>query len=336
MFSGGEERKFNNIKLYARRVFIQENAQTMMPEYLSFVHGLVDSDDLPLTISRENLQQTRILQVIRKNLVKKVVEAIEALAQDDDAEKYKKFYSHFSRNLKLGVHDDSKNRERLTNLLRFRSSKDEENESRSLADYVADMDSALTLPGEDPGGERELVKTFKPACDKVKEILGDYVDKVVISQRMENSPCCLVSGKYGYSANMERILKAQALRDPTNSSMVPAKKIMELNPQHVLVRQLRDAAPKDDNAHKTICSDLSWVLYETALLTSGFSLDNPSAFADRVHRLVAHGLGLLETPPGVPLPPSLRDTMNNDSGANTDGAPNAATEDTSGEMEQVD
>jgi molecular chaperone HtpG len=216
---------------------------------------------------------------------------------------------------------------------------------QQITDYdgkklICATEEGLTLPGEDPGGERELVKTFKPACDKVKEILGDYVDKVVISQRMENSPCCLVSGKYGYSANMERILKAQALRDPTNSSMVPAKKIMELNPQHVLVRQLRDAAPKDDNAHKTICSDLSWVLYETALLTSGFSLDNPSAFADRVHRLVAHGLGLLETPPGVPLPPSLRDTMNNDSGANTDGAPNAtpnaATEDTSGEMEQVD
>ena len=408
MFSGGEERRHNNIKLYARRVFIKDNAKELMPEYLSFIHGVVDSDDLPLNISRESLQKTNILNVIRKNLVKKSLEMIEKLAEDES--KYKEFYTVFSRSMKLGVHDDRKNRARIASLLRYQTSKSEGTE-RSFAQYVADMDEKqdsiyyvigespemvasspfveriqargyevmymteaideytmqqlteydgkkfvcateenLKLPGDDDVDEKELEASFKAACDKVKEILGENVEKVVISQRMESSPCCLVSAKYGYSANMQRIIKAQALRDATSMMMVPSKKIMELNPQHLLVRQLRDAAQKDDDVHKRVCSDLSWVMYETALLTSGFTLDNPSAFAGRVHRLVAHGLGLGETPPGVapPLPPSLAETVEKDQGKappapDTGNTPPAAdtgkvlaTDDSACEMEEVD
>tara|TARA_B100002051_G_scaffold191739_1_gene181756 strand:- start:1565 stop:3805 length:2241 start_codon:yes stop_codon:yes gene_type:complete len=367
MFQGGEDRRHNNIKLYARRVFIKENEKELMPEYLSFIRGVVDSDDLPLNISRETLQQTRILRVIRKNLVKKSLEMIEGLSEDP--EKYKAFYSGFSRSLKLGVHDDQKNRDRIAKLLRYRTSKSD-TEERSFEQYVADMpegqedmyyvigespemvatspfvekikargfevlymteaideytmqqlkeyegkrlvcatEEGLVLPGDDKDDESELEASFKPACDKIKEVLGDRVEKVIVSNRMENSPCCLVSTKYGYSANMQRIIKAQALRDSTSMAMVPSKKIMEINPQHLLVRQVRDAAKKDDKANGQVCTDLAWVMYETSLLTSGFSLDNPSSFADRVHRLVAHGLGLGETPPGVPLPPTLAESF---------------------------
>jgi molecular chaperone HtpG len=391
MFSGGEEKKFNHIKVYARRVFIQENAKELMPDYLSFIHGVVDSDDLPLNISREGLQQTRILKVIRKSLVKKSLDAIEELAED--AEKYKKFYGAFARNLKLGIHDDQKNRARIAGLLRFQTSKSEE-EQVSLKDYAGRMvegqkalyyvigesaqvvanspfverlrergyevlymtdaideyamqqltefdgmplvcatEEGLTLPGDDEESDKETQKSFQEACDKVKEILGDRVDKVITSQRMENSPCCLVSGKYGYSANMQRILKAQALRDSTSMMMTPSKKIMELNPQHLLVRQLRDASDKDDKAHKTVCSDLSWMLFETALLTSGFTLDNPAAFADRVHRLVAHGLGLGGTPPGTR--PSMTKEKEKEREVEVDG-PAQAPVDGVHTMEEVD
>ena len=389
MFQGGEEKRTNNLKLYSRRVLIKDNEKALMPEYLSFVHGIVDSDDLPLNISRETLQQTRILGVIRKNLVKKTLEMIEGVSEESD--RYKRFYDAFSRNLKLGVHDDQKNRDRIAKLLRYRSSKSD-SEDRSFAQYVADMAEeqdaiyyvigespeivasspfvekikergfevlymtepideytmqqlheydgkkfvsatveGLILPGESPEEEKELEASFKPACEKIKKILGDHVDKVIISGRMENSPSCLVSSRYGYSANMQRILKAQALRDSTSLALAPAKKIMELNPQHLLVRQLRDAAGKDDKANEQVCSDLAWVLFETSLLTSGFSLDNPSAFADRVHRLVAHGLGLGETPPGVPLPPTLAESFTKQKAKEAAAA--AGEEDA---MEQVD
>ena len=392
MFQGGEERCYNNIKLYARRVFIKDNEKALMPEYLSFVHGIVDSDDLPLNISRETLQQTRILRVIRKNLVKKSIEMIEELSEDP--ERYKTFYAVFSRSLKLGVHDDQKNRDRIAKLLRYRTSKSN-TEDRSFAQYVEDMpeeqkdmyyvigespevvdsspfvekikargfevlymteaideytmqqlkefegrqlvcatEEGLTLPGDDE--ETELKETFKQTCDKIKEVLGDHVENVIISNRMENSPCCLVSTKYGYSANMQRIIKAQALRDSTSMMMVPSKKIMEINPQHLLIRQLKDAAAKDDKANAQVCSDLAWVLFETALLTSGFTLSNPSSFADRVHRLVAHGLGLGETPPGVPLPPTLAESF---AAQKLKEASEAAAQETEREtdpMEQVD
>ena len=172
---------------------------------------------------------------------------------------------------------------------------------------VCATEEGLRLPGDDEDSVKDLQTQYKVTCEKVKEILGDNVESVVMSQRMENSPCCLVSGKYGYSANMQRILKAQALRDAQSMMMVPSKKIMELNPQHVLVRQIHDAAPKDDKASKQVTRDLAWMLYETALLTSGFTLDQPSVFADRVHRLVANGMGLATA--NTPMPPSLAEAQ---------------------------
>ena len=348
-----ENRKVkNNIKLYVRRVFIMDNAEDLIPEYLNFVKGLVDSEDLPLNISRETLQHNKILKVIRKNLVKKCLELFNEITED--AESYKTFYEQFSKNLKLGIHEDSQNRKKVAELLRYHSSASGD-DMTSLKDYVARMKEnqtqiyyitgesrdqvanssfvervtkrgfevlymvepideycvqqlkeyegktlvsvtkeGLELPEDEDEKKRfeEQKAKFEGLCKVMKDVLDKKVEKVVVSKRLVSSPCCIVTSQFGWTANMERIMKAQALRDTSTMGYMAAKKQLELNPDHAIIETLRQKAEADKN-DKSI-KDLVFLLFETSLMSSGFTLENPQAHANRIHRMIKLGLGIDE------------------------------------------
>eukprot|EP00058_Branchiostoma_floridae_P028000 XP_002613491.1 hypothetical protein BRAFLDRAFT_119839 [Branchiostoma floridae] len=346
------KKKKNNIKLYVRRVFIMDNCEELIPEYLNFMKGVVDSEDLPLNISREMLQQSKILKVIRKNLVKKCLELFADLHEDKD--NYKKFYESFSKNLKLGIHEDGQNRKKLSDLLMYHSSAAGE-DMTTLKDYVSRMKDnqkdiyyitgeskasvehsafvervtkrgfevlymvepideyavqqlkeydgkklisvtkeGLELPEEEEEKKRreELKAKFEPLCKVMKDILDKKVEKVVVSNRLVSSPCCIVTSQYGWSANMERIMKAQALRDNSSLGYMAAKKHLEINPDHPIIDSLREKADADKN-DKSV-KDLCMLLYETSLMASGFTLEDPQVHAGRIYRMIRLGLGIDE------------------------------------------
>merc|ERR1712042_293899 len=221
---------------YVRRVFIMENCEEVMPEWLNFVKGVVDSEDLPLNISREMLQQSKILKVIRKNLVKKCLELFGEISEDKD--NYKKFYEQFSKNIKLGIHEDTQSRAEIADLLRYSSSASGD-ELTSLKDYVSRMKENQKDIYYITGESKEIVaasafvekvkkKGFEVLCKVIKEILDKKVEKVTVSNRLVGSPCCIVTSTYGWSANMERIMKAQALRDTSTMGYLAAKKHLEI------------------------------------------------------------------------------------------------------------
>merc|ERR1711953_1475441 len=347
-----QKKKKNNIKLYVRRVFIMDDCEELIPEYLSFVKGVVDSEDLPLNISREYLQKTNILKTIKKSITKKCLELIAEVAEN--SEDWKKFYEQFSKNLKLGIHEDQTNREKLSNFLRYHTSKSGE-DMISLKEYVARMKEGQKdiyfITGEskaavaaspfieglkkkglevlyliDPIDEyviqqlkdfeekklkncskegldleddedakkklEEQKAAFEGLCTLIKEVLGDKVEKVLVGTRMLESPCILVTSEWGWSANMERIMKAQALRDSSMSSYMVSKKTLEINPEHSIVVELKKRADAD-KSDRTV-KDLIWLLYETSLLTSGFSLDEPTGFGNRIHRMIKFALTINE------------------------------------------
>ena len=376
----------NAIKLYVRRVFIMENCEDLMPEYLNFVKGVVDSEDLPLNISREMLQQSKILKVIRKNLVKKCIELFEEISEDKD--NFKKFYEQFAKNLKLGIHEDSTNRKKLSEFLRYYTSSSGE-ETTGLKDYVSRMKENQTciyyITGESkdvvansafvervkkrgfevvymvdpideycvqqlkefdgkklvsvtkenlelPESEEEKKKfeedkvKFEKLCKVVKDILDKKVQKVDVSNRLVSSPCCIVTGEYGWTANMERIMKAQALRDSSTMGYMASKKNLEINPDHSIIKTLLERVEKD--AEDKTVKDLVNLLFETALLTSGFALEEPQLHASRIFRMIKLGLDINEEEEEEPVAGSSEQTPS--------AAKPEATEEDSSRMEEVD
>lgn len=344
MFQQTEKTKCN-VKLYVKRVFITDDFKELMPNYLDFISGIVDTEDLPLNVSREILQQNKMLKLIRKTLVKKSIELIENIKTDEKT--YNSFYQSFSKNIKLGVYEDSKYRTRLSKLLQFLSSKSEE--LRTFEDYISDMPEnqpgiyyitgeskdivsnspfveKLTKKGwevlylvepideymlqnlkeyngkpllcvtksdvdfgdtiEEKTKNNEMTLKYATFCSKIQNVLGKHIEKVIVSNRITDSPCCIVTSSSGMSSNMERIIKAQAMADNNPMQFMMNKKTFEINPENKIINAIYNKFTEDENSIK----DMIWLLYETSMLDSGFSLDKPRDFTGRIHRIMSLGL----------------------------------------------
>lgn len=346
----------NNMKLYVKRVFIMDECEDLMPEYFGFIKGIVDSNDLPLNVSREMLQQNKIIKQIKKTIVKRVIELLYDLEQNKP-EKYKTLYAKYSKNIKHGVYDDRVNRDKLIGLLKYHSSASG-SDMISLQQYVDRMkdgqkniyymtgesvDSmqqspfieALTKKGievlfmseaideymmlsvrdfkdfnfvcctkdvnlvEASDEEKEEFEKLKAEntklCEHISNVLGTHnVSGVQISNRLVDTPCVVVTSEASWTANMERIMKAQALQsnnDIVYNAMKP-RKILEINPNHKFFKVI--CKHFDDTTKNNITRDLIWMLYESALLQSGFNVTNPNNFVKRMHRIVAVGLDIDE------------------------------------------
>jgi len=345
MFQSNKDIK--NIKLYVKRVFITDDCKELVPEWLSFIKGVIDSNDLTLNVSRELLQQGRTLRLIKKQIVKKALDMFAEIAEDE--KQYLEFYNNHQKFIKLGIHEDSENRDKLSKFLRFNSLKSQEDKI-SLDKYIENMkegiDKIFYISGEsvqsvinspfleklkkdghdvllltDPideylvqqlkkYGEKELISVssndfkldtetedikkyeeeFKDLCEKFKEQLSDSVKDVTVSTRVVDSPCCLVTDSQSYSANMQRIMKAQAMGNNSMMDYMMGKASMEINPTNKIIIALKDRLAKDSKDH--VISDLVSLLYEMSLLTSGFTLKDPSQFANKFSKMLALGLSI--------------------------------------------
>lgn len=364
--------KSTSLKLYVRRVLISNEFDDFLPRYLSFVKGIVDSEDLPLNVSRETLAQSRVLKVMGKKITRKVLEMLRKLADDEieaeaaeaEADKeaemseedkkaheekkngYKTFWENFGKSIKLGLMDDRPNKAKLSKLLRFPSSKSD-GQLISLEKYVDNMAEdqkyiyyitgasietvtkspflerltkkgyevlymtdpldeyvvqtltefdgnqlqSVTKEGLKLGDEAKADKykeKFEPLTTWLKSVYGTKVEKVSISNRLANSPCVLVTGQYGWSANMERIMKAQTFADASKQAYMTSKKTLEINPRHPMIKEL--ATKSSENPDDPGLRDLANLLFDAALIQSGFSMENVEEFASRIHRVVSVGL----------------------------------------------
>jgi heat shock protein beta len=365
--------KSSSMKLYVRKVLISDEFEDFMPRYLSFIKGVVDSDDLPLNVNRETLAQNRLLKVMGKKLTRKALEMIKKIAEDQQAANEKKdegeeateeteeekkkreedktaydtFWNSFGKSVKLGVIDDRANKVALTKLLRFKSTKSGDS-WRSFEQYFADMTEKQNYIYYITGANLEVVKSspflekmekkgfevlfmidpldeylvqqvsefegkklmslskeglklgenkkriekleeeYKDFTSWLKGVYGDKVEKVTISNRIAKSPAVLVTGQYGWTANMERIMKAQTFSDNSQQQWMAPKKTMEINPRHPLIKELKRRSTEDGEDKDAV--EVAALLYDSALLASGFHMENPTDFINRINRVMSIGM----------------------------------------------
>ncbi|KAG8364481.1 hypothetical protein BUALT_Bualt18G0001800 [Buddleja alternifolia] len=337
--------KTKNIRLYVKRVFISDDFDgELFPRYLSFIKGVVDSNDLPLNVSREILQESRIVRIMRKRLVRKAFDMILGISMSENRDDYEKFWENFGKHIKLGCIEDRENHKRIAPLLRFSSSQSEE-DMISLDEYVENMkaeqkdiyyiaaDSVasarntpflekllekdievlflvdpideiaiqnlksykeknfvdiskedLDLGDKNEEKEKEIKQEFGQTCDWIKKRLGDKVASVQVSNRLSSSPCVLASGKFGWSANMERLMKAQTVGDPSSLEFMRSRRVFEINPEHPIIKTLNAACksnPNDQEALRAI--DL---MYDTALISSGFTPESPAQLGGKIYEMM--------------------------------------------------
>lgn len=360
--------KKSNLKLFVRRVFISDEFDELLPKYLNFLLGLVDSDTLPLNVSREMLQQHSSLKTIKKKLIRKALDMIRKLAEEDPDEssdkdkkdveesgdenekkgQYVKFWNEFGKSIKLGIIEDATNRNRLAKLLRVETTKSE-GKLISLDQYISRMkanqkdifyitgsskeqlEKSPFLEGlkkknyeviyfTDPVDEylmqylmdyedkkfqdvskeglkikdskaKELKESFKDLTKWWKTVLAsDNIDEVKISNRLADTPCVVVTSKYGWSANMERIMQSQTLSDASKQAYMRGKRVLEINPRHPIIKELRERVvndPEDESTKQT-----AQLIYQTALMESGFMLPDPKDFASRIYGSVKSSLNI--------------------------------------------
>merc|ERR1711939_844319 len=378
-------------------VFITDEFEDMMPRWLSFIKGVVDSEDLPLNVSREMLQTSKVLRVIKKKLVTKALEMIRKMAEkkkkkekedeDDkkdekkepkgpaeeaeDNENYLNFWKEFNKAIKLGLYEDSSNRTKLAKLLRFQTSKSGDNwtslekyisrmakgqkniyyisaESKEAAEkspylerfrkkdievlYYVDPIDEYAMPqltefkgfqfmgankenlkfDDDEAEEKKLKKlqeTHKKLTDWLKETLGSKIEKAVVSNRLLETPAIIVSSQYGWSTNMERIMKAQTIGNQDRSTAMVSQKTFEINPAHPLVKELKSRVEADDKDSEA--SDVAQTLFDVALVGTGLTPSDPTDFASRLQVLMRLGLGVSKDAPleepEVPADPEPED-----------------------------
>ena len=331
--------KKKNIKLYVKRIFIMDDCDDLVPEWLKFMKGVVDSNDIPLNVSRELLQQNYIIRQINKIIIKKSIELFYELAKDEH--QYIKFYNNYSKMLKLGIHEDRRNRDKLLKLLRFYSSNDVNNyitldqyietmkEGQKNIYYITGQNKqALTnspfierlkadgynvLYFLDPIDEymvqtlteyngnvlmdvsKEGIKFNEEELNQqnednkefityLKDVLDDKVQNVKVSDRLYETPCILVATEYGWNANMERIIKSQALRNNEMDELMESKRVLEINLNHKIIKTLKDKYTK--KKFKKQCNDVVLLMFDTALVNSGFMLEQPSNFANKVNKMI--------------------------------------------------
>jgi len=338
----------NNIKLYVKRVFLSDNCRDLVPHYLNFVKGIVDCEDLPLTVSREMLQESKTVEIIRKVIIKQILTMFSDLQQD--IEKYEEFYKEYSKNIKAGYHEDDKNRQKYLDLFRFYSSKStdkliklddyinrmKENQSgiyyiagenvnilenspyterlkkndievlyftETIDEYISQIltsykhDSKdikficinkddLELGEKEDNTEKDIGVKYEKLCNRIQEVLNDNLEKVIISDRIVDSPCCLVSN---LSANMERIMKSQPL-EKINNYMLNRKKTLEININHPIISGLDKMIVSEKE--KEYIDELICMLYDTSCLNSGFSLRNVNEYSKRIYKLLDNGINL--------------------------------------------